>query len=286
MNQVLNLSSRENNNNPISLQTCKKRKVYKDSIETVEHIPVNESHVVEDLPKYDYPPQEDWKELGSGTFGVVFETEFRILSTENQNQVLCSFNVAIKRIPIKAFQLSELRRMQNLEKKTKHVVRLLDFWKDAFYVFLVLEKLEEIVNKKGKLSYKKLSLRIILRQMLIGLKECHDAGFIHGDFKPSNIMVNESTQTIKLIDWDDTAYDPKYSKSDNPESRKKRRERDLFAYAVSAFELIVGFLPDPRNLFIPNRIDDIARDFITLAFSLVDNPKSMYSSLLEHPYLN
>jgi serine/threonine protein kinase len=121
--------------------------------------------------------------------------------------------------------------------------------------------------------------------MLITLRDCHAAGFVHGDFKPSNIMVNNS-RIIKLIDWDDTAFDPKYARSDTIASRRSRKERDLFAYSVSAFELIVGFLPDVKKLFIPTRIENPARDFISEAFKLVDSPSLFYSTLLNHPYLN
>jgi serine/threonine protein kinase len=262
--------------------STKKRKVDLSLITRLDHLPVNDSHRIGKTPKYDYPPQSSWVELGRGTFGVVYATSLIIVLPQG---AVRSFEVAVKRIPRKSFQLSELRRMQMLSKKSAHVVRVFDFWEDEVYVYLVLEKLCDIVNRKGKLQFKMIPLHELLRQMLVGLRDCHAAGFVHGDFKPSNIMVNNN-RVVKLIDWDDTAFDPKYARSDNASSRRSSKERDLFAYAVSAYELIVGFLPDWKKLFIPNRIETSAKDFIMQAFKLADSPGIFYATLLAHPYLS
>ena len=41
----------------------------------------------------------------------------------------------------------------------------------------------------------------IMKQLLLGLKDIHSANIIHGDIKPTNIMINSKTKKIKYIDF-------------------------------------------------------------------------------------
>lgn len=45
------------------------------------------------------------------------------------------------------------------------------------------------------------SIRTYVYQMLEGLDYCHSHGIIHRDVKPSNMVIDENTQILKLIDF-------------------------------------------------------------------------------------
>lgn len=95
----------------------------------------------------------------------------------------------------------------------------------------------------------------ILIDMALGLEHVHDSGFMHLDFKPENVLVTRNA-SVKLVDFD--LAQPKPDKprksSDNPGTpaymapeqllRQPFDHRvDLFAYGVSAFELLTGKKP-------------------------------------------
>lgn len=277
------MNSAQNENNQTSNNLAVQNRV---SLESIQR---NEDRQMRDHSMYAYSSQDSWMELGKGSFGTVFEASLLYSSglggEPDERKEPVQLTVAIKRIPWKMFQFSELRRMMQLCRVTEHVPLLIDFWKDDLYCYLVLEKLEDIIDSKMKLR-KSLAHRIpdILRQIIMGLRVCHEHNIIHGDLKPSNIMLNHSG-VVKIIDWDDTAYDPKYSKSLDASSRKKRRERDMWAFSIMAYELIVGFLPDLSKISYPTRIGQTSADFLCLCFSHADNPQGSYSTILEHPFL-
>ncbi|MBL4885806.1 MAG: serine/threonine protein kinase [Planctomycetaceae bacterium] len=68
--------------------------------------------------------------------------------------------------------------------------------------FLVMEyvsgtSIEQIVKEKGKLPY--VQIADIIRQSAEGLEHAHQAGLIHRDIKPGNLLVSEQG-TVKLLD--------------------------------------------------------------------------------------
>lgn len=44
-------------------------------------------------------------------------------------------------------------------------------------------------------------IKYYLYQILLALDYCHSKGIIHRDVKPLNMIVDEETDTLKLIDW-------------------------------------------------------------------------------------
>jgi serine/threonine protein kinase len=230
---------------------------------------MNESNHLSGKPRYSYPPETSWREVGRGAFGVVFHTTI----------TPCCFPVAIKRIPEHAFVFSELRRMQLIRGKSKHVVALIDFWEARGNVYLVMEKLRVFDRKHCCVPIEK-----VLRETLVGLRDIHALGIIHGDIKPSNIMLDDQG-TAKLIDWDDTAYDVRYARSEDPSDRQKRAERDLWAFAATAYEVLVGYVWDKKKTCFPERIGFVKIDFLETAFAVASDPSSAYDKLSNHPLL-
>lgn len=97
----------------------------------------------------------------------------------------------------------------------------------------------------------------ILIESAQALETVHDSGFIHLDFKPENIMLSRNA-ALRLIDFDlsiPRPEQPTVTKNNpgtpaymSPEQllRKPIDHRvDIFAYGVTAFELLTGQKPFP-----------------------------------------
>jgi serine/threonine-protein kinase len=97
----------------------------------------------------------------------------------------------------------------------------------------------------------------ILIDMAVALEHVHDSGFMHLDFKPENVVVTRNG-SVRLVDFDLAQPIPKepVRQSKNPGTpaymapeqllRQPIDHRvDIFAYGVSAYELLTGNKPFP-----------------------------------------
>ncbi len=99
-------------------------------------------------------------------------------------------------------------------------------------------------------------IRTIIPNINEGLHVLHEAGIIHKDLKPSNIMINSDGETVSIIDFgissfvDDgstvlvtkTGMTPEYSA---PETFKNLflKESDYYSFGITLFELFCGYTP-------------------------------------------
>lgn len=99
----------------------------------------------------------------------------------------------------------------------------------------------------------------ILIDMAIGLGEVHESGFMHLDFKPENVLVTRNAG-VRLIDFDLAQPIPakpkKFPKNPGtpgymaPEQLQRQpidTRVDIFAYGVSAYELLTNQKPFPGD---------------------------------------
>jgi eukaryotic-like serine/threonine-protein kinase len=95
----------------------------------------------------------------------------------------------------------------------------------------------------------------ILVDMAKGLDYIHDQGFMHLDFKPENVLVSRNG-TVKLCDFDlslpkpdapkkfgKLAGTPVYMAPEQLRGEPFDQRADIFAYGVSAYELLTGQKP-------------------------------------------
>ncbi len=118
----------------------------------------------------------------------------------------------------------------------------------------------------------------ILIDMAVALEHVHDSGYMHLDFKPENVLVTRNA-AVRLVDFDLAQPRPdkpkKFSKNPGtpaymaPEQLQREaydHRADIFAYGVTAYELLTGQKPFPgesadeilrrqldRSNFIPPR---------------------------------
>lgn len=90
--------------------------------------------------------------------------------------------------------------------QSRFVGKILGFGFDRGQPFLVLERLQgETLDAKLRRDGP-VPVPIAVRwieQLLVGIRDCHDAQVIHRDIKPSNIFLHKETfeETVKLIDF-------------------------------------------------------------------------------------
>ena len=142
----------------------------------------------------------------------------------------------------------------------RNVVALLDAGtteSDDPYVVMELVRgrsLRALVQEQGALTVRRASA--IAQQVLAGLDAIHTAGFVHGDVKADNVLVNEDDR-VTLIDFglmrsrsehvfhDDgmTSGTPEYMAPEVIRGDAPTIESDLYAVGALLYELLTGATP-------------------------------------------
>ncbi|MDD2650214.1 MAG: SUMF1/EgtB/PvdO family nonheme iron enzyme, partial [Candidatus Cloacimonetes bacterium] len=157
--------------------------------------------------------------------------------------------------------------------KHKNIVNIEDFI-DSNYVFQVMEYIEghtlEHLNDKRLL--KKSQILPYLLQIAEAMQMAHAKSIYHCDLKPSNIMVNNQ-DIIKIIDFSHpqlhkTLYGEDILTNEyiapeflnNVLENTDNVQRDIYAYGITMFELVYGYLPFKTNsnqqieYILPNKL--------------------------------
>ena len=101
--------------------------------------------------------------------------------------------------------LNEIHTLSTLD--NPYIVRYFETYNTQKYLYLVMEYvdgylLEESIelNTKNR-SYGEESVANVILKLLKALAHCHALKIIHRDINPTNIMITESDDSIRLIDF-------------------------------------------------------------------------------------
>ncbi|EAY06273.1 CAMK family protein kinase [Trichomonas vaginalis G3] len=129
------------------------------------------------LEENDY---EFLEEIGTGSFGKVC----LIYSYQYKQKF------ALKIIPIKVFDENEIKSLASID--CPFITRLYQYMIMKDVVYLVMEfvpnSLHKMLQEKGAIEESKCIS--IARQLLTGIKTCHEHNISHGDIKLSNVLVD------------------------------------------------------------------------------------------------
>jgi len=181
--------------------------------------------------------------------------------------------VAIKVMPVPE-DWGRLQREVSTLRRIRHpnVVRYIDFYMDDAYAAIVMEYLPgETLSKylqPGRVMPWPWVLRLA-REVLEGLAPIHDAGFIHRDVKPANIILLDAQEPrLKLFDFGvvkpvtqklrritETGLvlgTPTYMAPEQYAGEDLGQSVDVYALGVVLWQALTGLVPQGGVLFVPH----------------------------------
>ncbi|MGN2246271.1 protein kinase [Frateuria sp. GZRR35] len=214
------------------------------------------------------------REIGRGGMGVVFlaRDERKVEARDRDPYVAVKvLNDEFRRHPDSLIALQrESRRSQQLAHD--NIVRVYDFDKDGTIVFMTMEyvdgsDLKTLIRESASRGLPLARARPLIEGMARALKRAHDAGVVHSDFKPGNVMVTREGMP-KVFDFgiaragkqpgeaaeDQTVFDagrlgaltPAYASPEMIQGRPPQATDDIYALGCVAFELLTGKHPFDR----------------------------------------
>ncbi len=202
------------------------------------------------------------RKLGAGGMGAVFAGRHHSL-----NRI-----VALKLLPavppppaqfVQRF-FREAEAMRQLEHP--HIVRVYDYGQEDPFYYIVMEfvqarPLEEIVREKNQQKDRvKISRALrIIRDVADAMAYCHELNILHRDLKPDNILLNEQTSEVKIIDFGLVKVEggdaqaltvtgqimgtPMYMAPEQAEGKVADHRTDIYSLGACGFFFLTGDFP-------------------------------------------
>ncbi|MGS2720161.1 protein kinase domain-containing protein [Paraglaciecola aestuariivivens] len=156
---------------------------------------------------------QDIELIGKGAFGFAFAGTLSTKSGEKQHQV---FKFSRTNLPQHVQdRLEEEAYMLGLVNHV-YVPKLIEYQRIKKQSILVMQRAQGLDLEKVSLKYGPLPVALLIKiasqlaEVLIYLRQHTQNGqprpIVHGDIKPSNIVLDEESQTIGLIDWGSSVF--------------------------------------------------------------------------------
>ncbi|XP_076932916.1 serine/threonine-protein kinase ATG1c-like isoform X2 [Bidens hawaiensis] len=254
------------------------------------------------------------KQLGSGSFSVVWHARHKIHGTE----------VAIKEIltgklnkKLEESLMSEIDILRNINHP--NIIRLHDMIKEPGKIHLVLEYCKGgdlsvfIQRRRGRVP--KSTSAHFMQQLAAGLKVLRDNQIIHRDLKPQNLLLstNDDNSTLKIADFgfarslqarnlaETLCGSPLYMAPEIMQLHKYDAKADLWCVGAILFQLVTGRTPFTGNnqiqllqnimksteLQFPPDVKDLSPECIDLCRKLLrQNPveRLTFEEFFTHPF--
>jgi tetratricopeptide (TPR) repeat protein len=194
--------------------------------------------------------------LGKGGMGIVYHAVDRKLNRD----------VALKVLSIGVAGDEEFRQRLVREARAAaklnhpHIIAVYDIGAEADNCFITMEfvkgkSLRDMLGQAGKLSLSHV-LRYAL-QIADALAAAHDAGIIHRDMKPENVMITDEGSNVKIADFGLARVaseatltvegavmgSPAYMAPEQIRGGKVTTRTDIYATGVMLFEMLAGQRP-------------------------------------------
>jgi serine/threonine protein kinase len=193
--------------------------------------------------------------IGKGGFSIVYKGEHKDLGMPVVIKMM-RHNMALYPEFMESFR-NEVKIIAGLNHE--HIVKVYDFDERYRTFFIVMEYVQGDSLKDMIGHLKKLPLKLtvkFLNQICSALEYAHQQGIIHRDINPSNIIIQPNDQ-LKIFDFGlacpigtedfsgtGTAY---YMAPEQIEGDPVDPRTDIYALAITAFEMLTGRRPFPED---------------------------------------
>jgi len=189
------------------------------------------------------------------------------------------------------------------------IIHMLDYYETADSFLLILERfapcedLFDYITQRGPLTETK--AMDYLRQVVTTLQQLHAIGVVHRDIKDENILVDTTSDRLKLIDFGSGAIlrTSSYTTFEGtrvyspPEWIEKRcynaEPAAVWSLGVLLYDMLTGDLPFEQDLDIirgklnyRTHLSPQARDLIGCCLTYDSDLRPTFQEILEHPFMN
>jgi serine/threonine protein kinase len=178
-----------------------------------------------------------------------------------------------------------------------NITTVFDYGEDDHRSFLVMELVEglplsAIIRDQGALDAE--NVRSILAQAALALGTAHEAGVVHRDVKPANILLR-SDGVVKLTDFGiaramdaightrvgEMVGTPNYISPEQAVGAKATGASDLYALGVVAHEMLTGIRPFDRGTPIATAMSHVNEPPPPLGDDVPTDLRAVVATLLE-----
>lgn len=186
----------------------------------------------------------------------------------------------------------EVKRLQRI-RHLDGVAKIIETKKNIIFI----EKIEgdDLINiLKEKTKFSEDEALHITRSLVKIVKSLHDIGIIHYDIKPGNIMYNETTKQVTLIDFEYERHTIGYSPPEIYTKNIKSFKTDVWSIGATVYTMCMGYNPYSSMVHLLSGIpmhqvnpmlSRHAKHFFRHTMNVDYDKRLTIEECLEHPWL-